>query len=127
MDSSAEQEEVTRGLWAQLRCMCGECDGETLELCTCDDAAREREKIAEFVRAHDTSRPDKVTAVAACNGAKNSCSDSGEMLRSRSTAFTRPSSFQRSESTFGADLGGQAPSRWSGNETRRQRPDPARS
>jgi cytochrome c-type biogenesis protein CcmH/NrfF len=65
MADSEQQHEVIRQLWSQLRCMCGECDRETLEHCKCNDAAQERERIANLVRARDTSRPDKARAVQA--------------------------------------------------------------
>lgn len=55
--------EVARRLWHDLLCLCGECEHETLEACTCEYAAERRREILDRVRTlgFGTPRQDEAT------------------------------------------------------------------
>ena len=50
---------VARQLWADLYCMCGECDNITLAECACENAAKERKRIAEEVEKLGLGSPER--------------------------------------------------------------------
>lgn len=46
---------LARRLWRDLRCICEQCEGQTLEHCEAAGAAEERERILAFLQGRDLS------------------------------------------------------------------------